>query len=48
MTRVAEVLDPDPGRHNLYDALYHRAYRRMYDPLKPLYEEIREITGYPR
>lgn len=48
MTRVAEVLDPDPERHKLYDALYERVYRRMYDRLKPLYEEIREITGYPR
>jgi hypothetical protein len=22
-------------------------YRRMYERLKPLYEEIMEITGYP-
>jgi sugar (pentulose or hexulose) kinase len=48
MTHVAEVLDPDPERHKLYDALYQRVYRRMYGRLKPLYEEIREITGYPR
>ena len=31
----------------LYDALYQRVYRRMYKRLKPLYEEIRTITGYP-
>jgi sugar (pentulose or hexulose) kinase len=47
MTRLAEVLDPDPARHELYDALYERVYRKMYDRLKPLYEEIRSITGYP-
>ena len=47
MTRVIEVRDPDPARHELYDALYRRVYRRMYDRLKPLYEEIRDITGYP-
>jgi sugar (pentulose or hexulose) kinase len=47
MTRVAEVRDPDPARHALYDALYRRVYLRMYERLKPLYEEIRDITGYP-
>lgn len=47
MTHVAEVLDPDPERNALYDDLYERVYRKMYDRLKPLYEEIRSITGYP-
>ena len=47
MTRLAEVRDPDPERHAIYDQLYHRVYRRMYDRLKPLYEDIRRITGYP-
>jgi sugar (pentulose or hexulose) kinase len=47
MTRVTEVRDPDPARHELYEALYSRVYLRMYDRLKPLYEEIRDITGYP-
>jgi sugar (pentulose or hexulose) kinase len=47
MTRVAEVRDPDPANHALYDALYRRVYLRMYERLKPLYEDIREITGYP-
>jgi sugar (pentulose or hexulose) kinase len=48
MTHVAHVVDPDPTRHELYEDLYQRVYRRMYRRLKPLYEEIREITGYPR
>jgi sugar (pentulose or hexulose) kinase len=47
MTRVAEVRDPDPQRHQLYEDLYRRVYLRMYERLKPLYEEIRRITGYP-
>jgi sugar (pentulose or hexulose) kinase len=47
MTRLRETIDPDPARHRLYDQLYRRVYRRMYDRLKPLYEEIMSITGYP-
>ncbi len=47
MSRVAETIDPDRIRNELYDDLYERVYRRMYARLKPLYEEIREITGYP-
>jgi sugar (pentulose or hexulose) kinase len=47
MTRLAETIDPDPDRQRLYDELYRRVYRRMYDRLKPLYEEIMAITGYP-
>ncbi len=47
MTRVAETRDPDPVASERYDALYRRVYARMYERLKPLYEAIREITGYP-
>jgi sugar (pentulose or hexulose) kinase len=47
MTRVARVFTPDPKTSAVYDALYRRVYRRLYARLKPLYEEIREITGYP-
>ncbi len=47
MTHVGQVFDPDLATHKIYDALYHRIYKRMYRKLKPLYEEIREITGYP-
>jgi sugar (pentulose or hexulose) kinase len=48
MTRVGRVFDPNPQTHALYDALYRRVYLKLYDRLKPLYKEIREITGYPR
>lgn len=47
MTHLAETLEPDPVAHRLYDQLYRRVYSRMYDRLKPLYEEIMAITGYP-
>lgn len=48
MTRIGDVFEPDPANHRLYDALYRDVYRKMYKKLKPLYEKIREITGYPK
>jgi sugar (pentulose or hexulose) kinase len=47
MTRVGEVFEPNPSSHEMYDALYREVYLKMYKRLKPLYEKIREITGYP-
>ena len=47
MTRLASVRDPDAATRATYDELYHRVYRRLYARLKPMYEEIRRITGYP-
>jgi sugar (pentulose or hexulose) kinase len=48
MTHVGEVFEPNRKNHQLYDALYHDVYKKMYKRLKPLYERIREITGYPK
>jgi sugar (pentulose or hexulose) kinase len=48
MTRTGDVFEPDPRSHKLYDALYRRVYKRLYSRVKPLYREIRRITGYPR
>jgi sugar (pentulose or hexulose) kinase len=48
MTHVGEVYEPDQKNHRLYNQLYHDVYRKMYKRLKPLYERIREITGYPK
>jgi sugar (pentulose or hexulose) kinase len=48
MTRVGEVFEPNREKHKLYNALYHDVYKKMYKRLKPLYERIREITGYPQ
>jgi sugar (pentulose or hexulose) kinase len=47
MTRVSRVFTPDIRAHAIYDGLYQRVYKQLYRRLKPLYEEIREITGYP-
>jgi sugar (pentulose or hexulose) kinase len=47
MTHVSQVFSPDRQRQQIYDELYQRIYRKMYKKLQPLYEEIREITGYP-
>lgn len=47
MTRPGRSFTPDPEARAVYERLYRRVYRRMYDRLRPLYTEIREITGYP-
>ncbi|HEX5826917.1 MAG TPA: FGGY-family carbohydrate kinase [Candidatus Limnocylindrales bacterium] len=47
MTRVVETRDPDPAAHAVYEDLYRNVYLRLYERLRPLYEEIRRITGYP-
>jgi sugar (pentulose or hexulose) kinase len=48
MTRVDHVYEPDLAAHRVYDALYRDVYQRLYKRLKPLYQRIREITGYPQ
>jgi sugar (pentulose or hexulose) kinase len=47
MTRVGDGYEPNASNHEIYDALYRRVYKEIYPRLKPLYEEIRAITGYP-
>jgi sugar (pentulose or hexulose) kinase len=47
MTRVGEAFQPQPEAHRIYDRLFRRVYCKMYRRLKPLYDEIRDITGYP-
>jgi sugar (pentulose or hexulose) kinase len=47
MVHIDTFIEPDPARHRLYDQLYRRVYKRMYQRLKPLYEDIMAITGYP-
>jgi sugar (pentulose or hexulose) kinase len=47
MTRVAEVFEPIPVNRDLYRELFERVYRKLYRRLKPIYNHIREITGYP-
>ncbi|HSJ54368.1 MAG TPA: FGGY-family carbohydrate kinase, partial [Anaerolineae bacterium] len=47
MAHLGDTFEPNPEHHEIYDALYRRVYKQMYGRLRPLYEEIREITGYP-
>ena len=47
MTHVGEVFEPSPPTREIYDGLYDGVYRRMYGQLRPLYERIRQVTGYP-
>ncbi len=47
MTRVGQVFTPDPAAQQVYQQLYQQVYLAMYRQLKPLYQRIRTITGYP-
>lgn len=47
MTRVGQVFQPEPRHVRIYEQLYRKVYCRMYRRLRPLYRDIREITGYP-
>lgn len=47
MTHPGKFFEPNPANHRIYDQLYKRVYCKMYEQLKPLYDEIRDITGYP-
>jgi sugar (pentulose or hexulose) kinase len=47
MTRTGESFEPNLANYQIYNELYQRVYLRMYSQLKPLYEEICNITGYP-
>jgi sugar (pentulose or hexulose) kinase len=47
MTRFGETRDPDPAASRVYDELDRTVYRRRFERLRPLYAEIRRITGYP-
>lgn len=48
MTRVGRTFYPDPEARKVYDGLYRQVYSQMYRRLQPLYERIRDITGYPK
>jgi sugar (pentulose or hexulose) kinase len=48
MTRLGRTFEPDPKAHEIYEGLYRRVYLEMYHRLRPLYEQIRSITGYPK
>ncbi|MFO7623225.1 MAG: FGGY-family carbohydrate kinase [Anaerolineales bacterium] len=47
MTHIQRIFEPDLRNSRIYNELYQRVYQQMYRKLKPLYEQIRDITGYP-
>ena len=48
MTHGGDIFTPIAENKKIYDALYHNVYKKMYSRLKPLYQAIRNITGYPQ
>jgi sugar (pentulose or hexulose) kinase len=47
MTRTSDVFEPIPENRDLYQEMFERVYLKMYGRLKRIYNEIRDITGYP-
>lgn len=43
MTRIGQTFEPDPATHQLYEDLYGKVYKNLYDKLKPFYSQIRKI-----
>ncbi len=47
MTHTGEQFLPDSKNVEIYSQLYEKVYSKMYKHLQPLYEQIRDVTGYP-
>jgi len=47
MTRINKTYEPDAENNKIYNELFEKVYMQMYKKMKPLYEEIRNITHYP-
>lgn len=47
MTHLGETFYPDKETHKMYSDLYQKIYLKMYKRLQPLYNQIKDITGYP-
>lgn len=45
MTHLGKRFEPNMSNHALYTELFERVYRPMYQQLKPLYHEIKDIIG---
>lgn len=48
MCHVGEIYYPIPENVKIYDQLFKKVYSKMYKRLKPLYNDIRDITNYPK
>jgi len=47
MSRIGARFTPDSGAQRTYAQLYREVYAPLYPKLRPLYQRIRAITGYP-
>ncbi|MGP5407557.1 FGGY-family carbohydrate kinase [Psychrobacter celer] len=47
MTHLGDEFVPIEANVQLYKRLYNEVYLKMYERLKPLYQSIQDITGYP-
>ena len=47
MTKIGQIIEPRKNNIKIYEDLYKKVYLPMYKNLKPLYDEILSITGYP-
>jgi len=47
MVKYDAAFEPNPKNVALYRELYERVYRKMYQALRPLYRQTRDIIGYP-
>lgn len=47
MVHYTREFQPNHEHVEIYNRLYEKVYRKMYKVLEPLYQQIREITGYP-
>jgi sugar (pentulose or hexulose) kinase len=47
MTKIGNTIEPNINNIKIYEDLYRKVYLPMYKRMKPLYDNIRSITGYP-
>ncbi|MBF0239284.1 MAG: FGGY-family carbohydrate kinase [SAR324 cluster bacterium] len=47
MVQYDQTFYPIQENVKIYDQMFNRVYQKIYPVLLPLYEEIRDITGYP-
>jgi sugar (pentulose or hexulose) kinase len=45
MTHQGRSFEPNLTNHRLYMELYERVYKKMYQSLKPMYHDIKDILG---
>lgn len=48
MTHITDRFKPNIEHMKLYEKLYQKVYLNMYRNLRPSYQAIRDITGYPK